>query len=374
MKKRAILLVPGLQKRERFEARNLLVTAIDHHAERFRTRIDEASTDANGENFVKLIATPRAGAMEETEICVFEAYWNDLAPDFSNESPWSRFLRASRLMGYWAVGGLMGASFGLPSKFRLLLVAAALILLMWYLSVAMVLADAIVTDSGSVPEWFGVLLGTVFENPEEAYEWLRATTSWGPIAFLLLIIGAGRVEIVANVADFAKTYLGNELVGENKIGLRTKMRKRAVDTLDHIFSRNEFDEVVVVAHSFGGPIAIDALAEFGNNLPKTHLFTWGTPMAILIHQEPKMATEIEKLQTADPALAGWTDIHITQDLIAGPMPILEGSDPEAVTQVEAMLSKGRLFRSVQTHEDYYRCQEAIEPLLSVLEPKEADPA
>ena len=367
-KKRAILLIPGLHKRERFEARDLLVTAIDHHAEHFKTRIEDAATDEQAENYVRMFVSARSGEGAEHEISVYEAYWNDLAPDYTNETPWSRFLRATRLMGYWGVGGLASASFGLPSRFRMLLVFAAVVLLLWYLSVVLVLLELIVSgsDTAAAPAWVAELMGP--DVAERVYGIVSGIADWWPMAFLALLLGAGRMEVIANVADFAKSYLGDELSGETQIGLRTKMRKRAIDTLDHIFARNDFDDVVIVAHSFGGPIAIDALAEFGPNLAKTYLFTWGTPMSLLIHQEPRIAEEIRKLQSAPEPLAGWTDVVITQDLIAGPMPLLAELSPPAVTQLTATMPKGRLFRSVQTHEDYYRCQEAIEPLVDVLEP------
>lgn len=375
-KKRAILLIPGANKRERFEARDLLVTAINHHAERFKTRIEDAGTDDKSENVVQLVVNFRSGKDDEIQISVFEAYWNDLVPAHNNETPWSRFMRATRLILYWAVGGLISASFGLPSRFRIVLVFAATILLLWYLSVLLVLFELLVSGSAlterqsSVPDWFDALLGDKLAEP--IFSWLSNVASWSPIAFLLLLFGAGRMEVIANVADFAKSYLGDELVGENQIGLRTKMRKRVIDTLDHIFSREEFDDVVIVAHSFGGPIAIDALAEYGPDLAKTYLFTWGTPMSLLIHQEPRVAEEIRKLQSAPAPLAGWTDVVIKQDWIAGPMPVLTDRVPAAVMQLKSTMPKGRLFRSIQTHEDYYRCQEAIEPLVDVLEPRAPD--
>ncbi len=91
MTNRAIILVPGFEKREQLDARNMLADAICAYAEGYQTAKSEAQQD-EGFSSVKVTARNRQ-TDEETSLNVYEAYWGDLVPDWSGESPWARFKR-----------------------------------------------------------------------------------------------------------------------------------------------------------------------------------------------------------------------------------------------------------------------------------------
>ena len=50
MKKRAIILVPGFSKRERFAVRKQLVEALTHYTDGYRTQVSEAAADSDTDN------------------------------------------------------------------------------------------------------------------------------------------------------------------------------------------------------------------------------------------------------------------------------------------------------------------------------------
>lgn len=85
MKKRAIILVPGFSKREQFAVRNQLVQALTHYTDGYRTRVSEAATDSDADA-VKITVSSRATDYT-AELHLYEAFWGDLIPDWSRESP-----------------------------------------------------------------------------------------------------------------------------------------------------------------------------------------------------------------------------------------------------------------------------------------------
>lgn len=69
VKKRAIILIPGLKRQERYRALRYFIEGITHRAESYKvTKID-----------AEAIQPP-----------VYEAFWSDTAPDRSAENIWTR--------------------------------------------------------------------------------------------------------------------------------------------------------------------------------------------------------------------------------------------------------------------------------------------
>ena len=87
-----------------------------------------------------------------------------------------------------------------------------------------------------------------------------------------------------------------DALGEDRIGIRAKARTRVVDLLDSVYDGDEpYDEVHVIGHSLGSVIAVDALSEYGPELTRTTLHTWGSMLSLLILQEQLLERELSKV-------------------------------------------------------------------------------
>ena len=370
MTKRAVIIVPGFGKMEQLEARNRLVDAMTHYSDGFYTSTEEGA-DPGGLHSTVVRATARKGPQDELELHVFEAYWGDLIPDWSQESPWARVKRGLALIRYWAWGGMVRAMVRqeLPARTIVVMMIAGLLLLLWYFLALTVLAQAFAgSDAGGSPEWVTSLAGFLGFTKEDIASW-GALGSAPIVVFMVGFLGLGFIESIANIAAFIKAYLRDDIIGDGSIGLRAKARHRVLPVLDHVYGGGQdFDEVYVVAHSLGGAIAIDALAEYGDNLSRTTLFTWGSLIGVLVQQEPLIEQEIAKFYSATPRIRNWVDVVLPGDYMASkvPLPVLpDGKSaarlfPETVVPI---LPKGLGLSGAARHDFYYRSEEAILMLL-----------
>ncbi|MEM1079831.1 MAG: hypothetical protein AAGI09_15040, partial [Pseudomonadota bacterium] len=166
---------------------------------------------------------------------IYEAYWADLIPDFSNESPWQRFLRGWQLVAYWAFGGLQRAirRSELPGRVMIGLTGAAICLLFWYLIVVALLVTATAQGEVAFPAWMAdvPLLAslTTFLNG-----FAEKASGWPVVLFLLGLSSLGRIERVANLSAFTKAYLQNSSFNNESSSLRALTKKRLVSVLDHV--------------------------------------------------------------------------------------------------------------------------------------------
>ncbi|CUH89735.1 hypothetical protein PH5382_03687 [Phaeobacter sp. CECT 5382] len=385
MSKRAIILVPGFGKREQLEARGRLVESLTHYSDGYVTETAKGSDTADS-NSVVIKATARDGTQPDLEVHVFEAYWGDLIPDWDQESPWARAKRGFALILYWAFGGLGRALLRreLPARTMGVMAAAGLLLLLWYLLALTVLFQALgpevadvakttteqVGQPTGVPGWLTAVLPDGWLTPERIASFGNLN-QLPVIAFLIGLIGIGHIEKVANVAAFTKAYLKDEALGDASVGLRAKARHRVLPVLDQVYASDQnFDEVYVVAHSLGGAVAIDALAECGAELARTTLFTWGSAIGVMVQQEPLIEAEIRKFYHSPTRIRNWVDVVVPGDFMGSkvPIPKAEGTY-EALPQLFPKTQmppkpRGMMLQLNAQHEYYYRCEAAILMLLN----------
>jgi pimeloyl-ACP methyl ester carboxylesterase len=367
---RAIILVPGFEKREQLEARDMLVQSLDAYAEGYHIHTSDAKED-EGFNSIEVTATSRT-TQEAITLKVYEAYWGDLVPDWSGESPWARFKRGMSLVFYWFLGGLAKSTARRewPVRTLVAITVAGLMMLLWYLVVIALLVKAYAESAVQVPaavESFFRAIG-LYDPLATIIQHINAAPV---VIFLVGLAGLGILERTANLSAFAKAYLQDTSFGGGVTGLRSKARARVRAVLDHVHAR-AFDEVYVVAHSFGGPIAIDALAEYGTPLEKTVLHTWGSAMGVLAQQEPLMEKEIGKFYTAGPQIANWIDVVFPKDMMGSKVPVPFQYDgarkgarfprlfPDTITP---QLPAGVGFRFAEIHDAYYKCETAVQMLV-----------
>lgn len=369
--KRAILLVPGFGRHEQLDARDKLIKSLQLYTDGWETDFATPVSD-NGINVVTGTATSQTKESTTIELSVFEAYWADLIPDWTDESPISRFQRGTSLIGYWAVGGLVRAAFQrrLPRRTTYGLIFAGLLLTLWYVVVISVLLQALALgDVGKDGVFYSVLQAL---NAEAIFDdVVEAVAGWSIVVFLVGFMGLGWLERISNVAAFTRAYLMDLVTGDDGLGVQAKAKNRVLQTLSFIYSQEgdeAFDEVYVIGHSLGGAIAIDALAEYESMFEKTVLFTWGSAVGALAEQESLIEDEIAKFYESDVKLKTWVDIVFKSDVMGSvvPVPEKEGNDgnrepydkifPDVVVP---KLPRGYSMFSGKTHELYYLNQTAM---------------
>lgn len=367
--KRAIVLVPGFEKRAQGAARDQLVTSILNYTDGYKTSTSDVAAQ-NGTDYVTIRAEDR-GSDYAAVLDVYEAFWGDLVPDWSQESPWQRFRRGFLLIGYWAAGGLFKslARGEMPTKTVGAMTVAAAALLFWYFIVITILVQAIGASDASIPAALTEFL-TKYQWVQAIFAKIQEMGNWSVTLILIGLIGIGALEGMANVSSFVKAYLRDDPMGEDTIGLRAKSRQRVLSMLDHVNAEGQqYEEVYVVAHSLGGAIAIDALAEYGTPLPKTVLHTWGSAMGLLVQQEALVEIEIAKLYDSKARLANWIDVVFSGDMMASPCPVPRIYDGMKRTKksyaplfpdtLVPPMPKRMPFSSEDLHQGYFRCERAM---------------
>lgn len=362
--KRAIILIPGFERREKNLSRDKLVDSLVRIADGWIVTKIKTFTNTQGIEIVSLKA--REHQNESTyDIDVLEAYWGDMIPDWSNESPVERLRRGTKLIFYWLMGGLAKFIFKFSPPNRTIIggMVGALFLFLWYIS-----AVLIILDSFNICEMFSDYL-----NDCEIYNELskKLNMAFFLISFLLL----GPIEKISNIAAFTKGFLQDTSFTESHIGVRTKSKKRVLDMLDSILdvpNTVQYDEIYIVAHSLGGAIAVDALAAYGKNLQKITLITWGSALGALVQQEPLLEDTIKKLCQADYPLKQWHDVVYSRDYMGSEVAQIKickelAKDNQFVTRVPVTFTpkspKGISFLSYKMHDSYYISPEVIQMLV-----------
>ncbi len=387
MEKRAIILVPGFAKREQLSARDQLVASLDHYSEGYETVVHEGAGVISGFNAATVQAKARKSDYA-VELHVYEAYWGDLVPDWSQEMPVSRFLRGTKLIVYWAFGGLWKSLLRreLPSRTAISLIIASLILLFWYFTVISLVFAAVSENASAIPpfvldflNWCKTVLESMGLDPIAWAMRFQTFLTWTPILFIIGFLTVGRMESLANAADYLKGYLRDDPFDGGLIGPQAKSRKRVVDALDYVYDcvdqdgTSTYDQVYVVAHSLGGSIAVDALSEYGTRLKTTTLFTWGSAMGALVQQEPLVEQEIAKFYCSEPRIKNWVDVVLNSDMLASRVPIPKKPDernrlkpctPIFPDPVVPPFPQGFGFRFGEIHNSYYRSEIAIQMLIA----------
>lgn len=374
MTRRAIILVPGFKKREHQAARDQLVEAIKHYGSGYRVEPAPAPM-IGGLTPAALTATNRSTDADVSELHVYEVFWGDLIQDWSNESPWARFKRGLYLIWYWVAGGFLRAllRFEFPARTALAMLIAAIMLLAWYLTVISVLLSTFGTAESGLPAQLQTMVAS-YPVVGEVLGFIDSLKSVPLILFIMGLAALGGVEPLANMSSFVKDYLRDEPETDVDIGLRAKARTRLITMLDHV-TRPEagYDDVHVVAHSLGGAFAIDALADYGNALPRITLHTWGSALGLLVQQTEWVERKIEAIYRNEVSLHQWIDVVFPNDVLGSPRPLPRDSHSESwrkarfderfTPTIVPPRTRRAPFAYTRTHNAYFRCAPAIQQLL-----------
>lgn len=301
--RRAVVLIPGLRREERFARLEALAGNLElaesHPLERAEP------IHLAGESGIRM--RPADGG---AEIDLFEAYWGDMIPEDSAETPVRKLLRRFDLLVYWLMNRKTWKSFFTVSVYISSgLMVGGLLLVLWYASLLLMAADSIGNDTTLLDAVNGIpLAGALLEDVLELARTAGSWRYWAVIAFLL---GVLRAESLVQMARFTKCYLQN-LPGAAETGLRDRLRGRARSTLRNVLNE-PYERVCVVAHSFGTILATDLLADWpAADLDRITLVTLGSPVAVLRMQSDWLDADRAKLLARTGHLE-WHDFYSEKD-------------------------------------------------------------
>lgn len=356
--KRAIILIPGLERVERFQRRDLLVANL----QLVEARPLELAEDVTiaGETGKRLVPLPlRGGDGLGPEIDVFEAYWADMAVAPGELSPWARLWSGFDLLLYWVLSPRTWRAFGRSWTIAFGLMAGGVLLLLWYLSLAILVAAALRADPTQTEAITGIpLLKDLLDSFFVATGWIASTAPW---AIITLALAAFKADELAAMAQFSKDYLENRR-DDAEAGLRDRVRLRVAPTLQAVLAE-PYDEVVIVAHSFGSVIAIDLLAGWPHpgDWQRLRLVTLGSPEAVLECRSHWLAAECRQLLERRPHV--WIDCFSRSDWLCTAVTGHKRAYPSASRELD--FEGPRLDRLTgRTHLYYYHDARVLEILAS----------
>jgi hypothetical protein len=348
---RAIVLVPGFQRAERWNRRDALVRGLC--AQEARPLRAGPSISLGGVVGVKLLPAP--GDARGGEVHVFEAYWADMFAEVATPSPWSRLVQGLGLITYWMHVRMLRA-LRVSRYMTFGLVGGGLVLVLWYVSTFVLAAEAIAADESltpdGLPKWLSSGIVAIGER-------IGGWRLWATVTLLLPLV---RADEVARLAAFARRYLENR-ASDTELGLRDRVRQRVLETIDPLVAAG-YGEVLVVAHSFGAIVANDIFADRTGTAGGTRieLVTWGSPAAVMQHRSSWLRGEIERLRTST-GLARWVDVHSNSDWLCSQHP---GRSRSAIPGEARLVDFDAPFlqRMIgRTHLEYYNQPAALAPLL-----------
>ena len=271
MKKRAIGLVHGYEKVEQNTFTQRLKDGLEYYTDGIDKDFEPDPVDHDGVLVERLTAQARTAGAEKIQVDLYEAYWADMIPTEIPGTIWQRVGRGGMLLAYWFLGGLARRIIGLrgflPTTLGISLALSGVLLMLWYLSLLMLAAKAVIADPNNLPVWLQNALAAAPGDPKTSLQnmavtivdYVETTPWWAVVTGMLAGLPADKV---ASVAEFAKAYLTDERVGEVPAGLRARTKRRLVTMLEQVYATNDpYDEIFVVGHSLGSAIALDALAD-----------------------------------------------------------------------------------------------------------------
>lgn len=371
--RRAIILIPGFPREERFLRRDVLVRNL-LTIERSPLR-EVGNIEAGGEQGTRLAARPVRGNAAHgqgtsssnavAEVDVFEAYWGDLIPESTSRAPLQHLLWGLEIIAYWVFNWRSWTALRVSPYMTFGLLSSGSLLVLWYVSIVLLAAEAIGQDPSLAPDVSSSenLMPDVLQPLVEAFVAVAAKVGnwelWLAIAAILPFL---KVDELVMIASFVKDYFQNK-PDETEVGLRHRLRTRIQTTLNNVY-KADYDEVTLLAHSFGTVFAIDLMADWPHqrDLARTSLVTMGAPIAVLACRSPWLASEVKRF-AARTDIVAWDDYHAATDWLCTAIPARE--DFEGAGASHRLLFETKILEKLsgRSHMSYYRDDHLLEALV-----------
>lgn len=280
-------------------------------------------------------------------IDIYEVYWDDLVDRLSTKNVRQKFGRGLGMIFYWLsrCWRIMRIS---PVFFIQTSIVLVLVLL-WYFGIVVLVLSALGNqqDPTSLPSFLKNLSEPVISWADGVGLQLWLTIS------ALLALSPLSVNLVTDFTDFLTSYLRDESI-KGKPPVRALLRNRVKQAVDNVNSEGSYDRVIILAHSVGGLIATDFLADYRNQQGRPLPFiTWGSSLESSSTVTQWMKSEIKKCLD-NPSVERWDDFYSSQDWLCSKVPAPDGRYQRKLVSKQASFKVSLLKQmSGDSHLEYF---------------------
>ncbi len=191
------------------------------------------------------------------------------------------------------------------------------LMILWFWGIAAVALVAGGNFAIQLPASLSALIGPVKRDAISWGNWMQGFWLWALVTAALAAIGV-KPDFIADMADLMHRYVsGSKSDDPNGLfSLAEYLRQSVYDPLATLPKPGE--EVLIVGHSFGALLAVDAVA---NLLPnRVSLMTLGGVLPFLIARQPSLQNIADKCATS-PSLIKWDDYFSSEDYFGSSTPL-----------------------------------------------------
>ncbi|NEO33211.1 MAG: hypothetical protein F6K36_22855 [Symploca sp. SIO3C6] len=301
----AIIFIPGLNPRQRGHHLDTLSQGLKNleHC-KFQDRGDAKILGHTGKRFDVYCNNNQTHKILD----IYEADWIDIFAEekISTKRLLNKFISGFQLLWYWFDSRIWAVIPEAPSL-TLGIIVYSLLLILWYLSILIMVMVII----GEDPSFFGFNLASIFPDLPNLLSKLGNALGrlnlWISISIILSFI---KIDKVIDLAHIVKLYLG---INQKSMNLKSKVRERIIYLLEDVLK--DYENVTVVAHSFGVTIATDILADYYSLKPIKYI-TLGGQLRVLGYKNQWLQKEIKKLMENDSLLT-WINYYSSDDWLGG---------------------------------------------------------
>ncbi len=343
--KEAVIFIAGFDAQcQNYYLDNYLGQGLRYQLEDIDVKLDPEDVIIPGQTGKRFICQ-----LEDSEktIDIYEVYWNDLVDRLSTKETKQQFIRGLALFIYWFSRGwkIMKISPVLFTQASIVLV----LVMLWYFGIVVLVLAALASQDvvNSIP-WLQTLLAPAIGWATDGLGW----QIWLAISALLAFLPVS-INLIIDFTDFFITYLQNES-SKGKPPVRALLRNRIKQAVDNVTSEGSYEQFTVLAHSLGGLIATDFMADYRNRQGKTFRFiTWGSALESSSSMTDWMESEIKRCLD-NPQVERWDDFYSNQDWFCSKVPV-PGDQPEPKLVSKEVSFKVSLFKQLsgESHMEYF---------------------
>jgi hypothetical protein len=295
----AIIFIPGLFSQEQKYYLNIFSEGLENQSVFYFKNTGEITIPGYSGERLALYSIDNS---LEAYIDIYEGFWLDIIAEekLSDKDLKTKLLGGTDLLFYWLFSKIWQAFFEVPSLI-IGLTSTLLSLVLWYYGILLTIIKEIVTNKGLFGQILPESLVKVFENTSYIFDkWLFFI-----MIGLIIYLSTSSFNKIVDASFFAKRYLSN--VGG--INLRNKINSRIRKITDDIL--NNYDNVTIIGHSFGGVIGTVFLADYQSKIPVKYI-TLGSTNKLLSYRSKIIFEAVQKC-IENPIISEWQDYYSYQD-------------------------------------------------------------
>ena len=339
-KKTLLVYIHGLNDYDRDRNLELLTSGLQafmaDHNMGFEANGDTSDDSGRPTRFVKA----KTGEVLDIDM----VFWGDMRRRFSAKSSLDKLKSGASLFLFWLVSPLWGQMLR-TTQSRLLagIVFTLVVFGLWYFSTLVTVAAA----PDQLPDFLQQPARDFAAAVQSAWIWVVA------LVVLQIIPANQMLDIVYSVQCYLR-----------EPEMRMRVRGRLSNRLARADSSGAYDQIVVVAHSFGTVVAIEVLDNFHFQTP-ARVVTLGSPVEVVAARHGPLRQSIEAA-ARNATLVRWDDVISDQDWLCTPVPApADAAHFKSRPLVEKVDFSARL--SGASHEMYFYSDDVFRLILGTLE-------